>query len=117
MKDPKKNKKYPGYPTHPQSEDIFKQEEEVHIDANEGKLVRDENQGKDKEGEFPRNLPPLDENNNSEDDDWNEENFDENYTGEDLDVPGAELDDAMENNGSEDEENNYYSLGSDRKDQ
>lgn len=29
--------------------------------------------------------------------------------GEDLDVPGAELDDAQENIGSEDEENNYYS--------
>ena len=30
-----------------------------------------------------------------------------------LDVPGAELDDAQENIGSEDEENNYYSLGGD----
>lgn len=32
----------------------------------------------------------------------------------DLDVPGAELDDANENIGEEDEENNYYSLGGDR---
>jgi hypothetical protein len=32
-------------------------------------------------------------------------------TGEDLDVPGAELDDEAENIGSEDEENNYYSKG------
>jgi hypothetical protein len=32
-------------------------------------------------------------------------------TGEDLDVPGAELDDADELIGEEDEENNYYSLG------
>jgi hypothetical protein len=31
----------------------------------------------------------------------------------DLDVPGAELDDASEEVGSEDEENNYYSLGGD----
>lgn len=30
-----------------------------------------------------------------------------------LDVPGAELDDAMENIGAEDEENNYWSLGGD----
>ena len=30
-----------------------------------------------------------------------------------LDIPGAELDDAQENIGSEDEENNYYSLGGD----
>ena len=34
-------------------------------------------------------------------------------TGADLDVPGSELDDQQENVGSEDEENNYYSLGVD----
>ena len=34
-------------------------------------------------------------------------------TGKDLDVPGSELDDAQEDIGSEDEENNYYSLGGD----
>jgi hypothetical protein len=34
-------------------------------------------------------------------------------TAEDLDVPGAELDDAEEEIGEEDEENNYYSLGGD----
>ena len=33
--------------------------------------------------------------------------------GNDLDVPGSELDDKQENIGSEDEENNYYSLGGD----
>jgi len=33
--------------------------------------------------------------------------------GDDLDIPGAELDDANENVGEEDEENNYYSLGGD----
>ena len=33
--------------------------------------------------------------------------------GDDLDVPGAELDDAQEKVGSEDEENNYYSIGGD----
>ena len=32
---------------------------------------------------------------------------------EDLDIPGAELDDADEMIGEEDEENNYYSLGGD----
>jgi len=34
-------------------------------------------------------------------------------TGEDLDVPGGELDDRNEEIGEEDEENNYYSLGGD----
>lgn len=33
-----------------------------------------------------------------------------------LDVPGAELDDASEAIGTEDEENNYYSLGGDNHD-
>jgi hypothetical protein len=33
----------------------------------------------------------------------------------DLDIPGSELDDQNETIGEEDEENNYYSLGGDRK--
>lgn len=33
--------------------------------------------------------------------------------GADLDIPGAELDDEQESIGSEDEENNYYSIGGD----
>lgn len=37
------------------------------------------------------------------------------FTGEDLDVPGTELDDDQEERGSEDEENNIYSLGGDDK--
>jgi hypothetical protein len=34
-------------------------------------------------------------------------------SGSDLDIPGAELDDELEMIGSEDEENDYYSLGGD----
>lgn len=37
------------------------------------------------------------------------------FAGKDLDVPGAEADDAREAIGSEDEENNLYSLGGDGK--
>jgi hypothetical protein len=37
------------------------------------------------------------------------------FTGEDLDVPGTELDDDQEERASEDEENNIYSLGGDEK--
>ena len=37
---------------------------------------------------------------------------DETDMGKDLDVPGSEADDRNENIGEEDEENNYYSLGS-----
>jgi len=35
-------------------------------------------------------------------------------SGDDLDIPGAELDDANEIIGEEDEENNNYSIGGDR---
>ena len=38
---------------------------------------------------------------------------DEEGLGNDLDVPGSELDDANEKIVEEDEENNYYSLGGD----
>ncbi|MBK8521057.1 MAG: hypothetical protein WAT20_10075 [Ferruginibacter sp.] len=38
----------------------------------------------------------------------NEASFD--LTGEDLDIPGAELDDEAEETGAEDEENNGYSI-------
>lgn len=43
----------------------------------------------------------------------NELDFSDVKTGADLDVPGSELDDQQEDIGSEDEENNYYSLGGD----
>jgi len=40
---------------------------------------------------------------------------DHNFHPDELDVPGAELDDDSEEIGEEDEENNYYSLGGDEK--
>lgn len=43
----------------------------------------------------------------------NEKSYEEDVFGNDLDVPGSELDDDHEAIGSEDEENNYYSLGGD----
>ena len=46
----------------------------------------------------------------------NEKDFEDDLSGEDLDIPGAELDDSNEEIGEEDEENNYYSLGGDNHD-
>ena len=43
----------------------------------------------------------------------NEKDFDEDISGGDLDIPGTELDDDEEAIGSEDEENNHYSIGGD----
>jgi hypothetical protein len=81
-----------GYPIYPDDEDIYKnfQEEED---------INPEDTSKTKEPNSTNALRRKDL------DDESEEN--------DLDIPGSELDDIQEDIGSEDEENNYYSLGSD----
>jgi hypothetical protein len=85
----------PGYPSYPAGEDIFnKSKEEGDIDP--------ENISKKKR---PKKNNKAGKN--------NEKDFKEDKSGSDLDVPGSELDDENENIGSEDEENNYYSLGGD----
>jgi hypothetical protein len=43
----------------------------------------------------------------------NQKDFEEDMSGGDLDVPGVDLDDSQESIGSEDEENNIYSIGGD----
>ena len=85
----------PGYPLYPVSEDIFSKSKE------EGN-INPEDISKTKE---------LNENDKAEKN--NEKDFVEDQSGSDLDVPGSELDDEQEKIGSEDEENNYYSLGGD----
>lgn len=50
---------------------------------------------------------------NANDGKFNEKNFNQDNTGYDLDISGTELDDEQEDIGSEDEENNGYSIGSD----
>jgi len=84
-----------GYPLYPLNEDIY-------------------NKSKNEENINPEDI--LSEKEPNEDDKpelANEKDFDEDQSGSDLDVPGAELDDEQEKIGSEDEENNYYSLGGD----
>jgi hypothetical protein len=88
---PRSEKKdFPDYPLYPSSEDVYSQfkEEDINLDLNVKESL--EKPGKK-----------------------NEKDFEEDMTGNDLDVPGAELDDEQESIGSEDEENNYYSLGGD----
>jgi len=86
-------KALPGYPEYPESDDIFTKAKK------EDKLNPDD-PSKLKEA----NLKP---------DQWNEKSFEDDVSGDDLDVPGSDLDDDSEKIGSEDEENNYYSLGGD----
>lgn len=88
----KRDEELPGYPSTPPSEDIFRQ--------------YDQEENVNPENPFEEKTPierATDE-------------FAEELALGELDVPGAELDDAMESIGNEDEENNYYSLGSDDND-
>jgi hypothetical protein len=81
-----KENRLPGYPIYPESEDIytkFREEKDVNPEDISRKKEVSDNAANRRS---PKN---------------------------DLDVPGAELDDAQEEIGSEDEENNYYSIGGD----
>lgn len=84
---------FPGYPLYPPSEDIYNHgKKEMNLDPNN----------------LSKNKAP-----NEKAGSMNEKNFENDMSGDDLDIPGAELDDQQESIGSEDEENNYYSLGGD----
>ena len=91
VKNPNNNF-YPGYSSYPSSEDIYINNIETNLNP-EDILQEKEN---------PNDISK-----------WNEKNFNEDHSGDDLDVPGSELDDEQEKIGSEDEENNYYSTGGD----
>jgi len=88
-----KQKNLSGYQRYPASEDIYSK----YVEERE---INPEDISKTKESDYG-------------DEENDEKDFDDNFSGSDLDVPGAELDDFQENIGSEDEENNYYSLGGD----
>lgn len=88
--------KYPDLPQYPINEDIYnKFNKEFDIDPEDiskNKIPIPQDQPKD----------PL------------RDNFPNDYViGSDLDIPGSELDDDQEKLGSEDEENNFYSIGGD----
>jgi len=89
----KKNHEFTGYLPYPKDEDIFiASKEESEIDPEDLTKLKQ-----------PNEEPGM----------RNEKDFTQDFDGEDLDIPGAELDDDLEEIGSEDEENNYYSLGGD----
>ena len=84
-----------GYPLYPDDEDLYnKYQEEKDINPEDISKTKESN-GIDKAGAT------------------DEKDFKDDMSGSDLDEPGSELDDQQENAGSEDEENNYYSLGGD----
>lgn len=79
---------FPGYPIYPASKYIYNQEKEE-TDINPEDITKTPNKKKGTN---------------------NEKDFKDDTSEADLDVPGSELDDQQESVGSEDEENNYYSL-------
>jgi hypothetical protein len=95
-KDGKDQINLPGYPAYPPSEDIY------NLGIKEMEL----------NPEDTSKLKTPNEEVNSQ----NEKDFEGNMSGDDLDIPGSNLDDQQESVGSEDEENNYYSLGGDAHD-
>jgi hypothetical protein len=84
-----------GYPLYSAGEDFYsKYQEDKDVDPENISLVEDSS-----ENEENTTICVLDSENPASVDN--------------LDVPGAELDDEQEEIGSEDEENNYYSIGGD----
>ena len=95
-KEEKEREELPGYPVYPSSEDIYnRNQKETDIDP-ENLIGR---KGVSAPGDDPA-----------------EADAHGSEAGNGLDIPGAELDDDLEEIGSEDEENNYYSLGGDNHD-
>ncbi len=86
---------FEGYPVHPPSEDIY----------NNGQVDPEIDPEDVKNSKTPLVL--------EDDDSLKELNFANGKMTDDLDIPGAELDDEDELVGEEDEENNSYSLGGD----
>ena len=90
--DKSQENEFPGYKPYPKSDDIYAHDK------------RDETIDPDDQSKIkPEPVTKGD----------NEPNPEGEFSGEQLDIPGAELDDADEEIGREDEENNYYSLGGD----
>ena len=90
--DSEKENSLPGYPIYPDSEDIYKkflEEEEINPEDTSTTKV-------------PNSTNIIRKN-----------DLDDEQSEKDLDIPGSELDDQQEDIGSEDEENNYYSIGGD----
>jgi hypothetical protein len=89
------NNNFQGYAVYPTSEDIYsKYREEKDINPEDISETKKSNEN----DKVVTN---------------NRDSFNNDASGLDLDIPGSEMDDDQENIGSEDEENNYYSLGGD----
>ncbi|CAN5686790.1 hypothetical protein BH11BAC1_BH11BAC1_12360 [soil metagenome] len=140
MKTKKKSTALPGYPRYPASEDILNQNaEKIDVDPDnippnpteidlksaikKGQPLKKMVKRKlESEADVNQNdLAALGDLNLSmdiddEDDELRNHIYPVDMSASELDIPGSELDDENESIGSEDEENNFYSLGGDEHD-
>ncbi|MET6999199.1 hypothetical protein [Chitinophaga defluvii] len=103
--DKTNDESFPGYPAYPAEEDIMNADNEHNkVDLDVENVARS--------ARINNELSPqrkAERKKEGKGDTWEPDE-----SGDDLDVPGAELDDESEAAGNEDEENNFYSLGGDR---
>ena len=125
----KLEEEFPGYPAYPSSEDIMNRAKRIDVDVNAalegsqptmttnlsqpGKLGTSEADSDLTKDDFQA-LASDEIESTGDDEVLANRSWPVDFAGEDLDVPGSEDDDAQEMLGSEDEENNSYSIGGDR---
>jgi hypothetical protein len=135
---PVEQQDFPGYPHYPANQDIMNANELGRVSLDVENLSRSQNSIEPSPGKVTSNnkgnnsepVLPEDEAEDIDDPETAAANLTEDdlialgdddsavpknpvLDGEDLDIPGAEDDDANEEIGEEDEENNYYSIGGD----
>lgn len=127
-----KGEGFPGYPLYPANEDIMNKAKRIDVDLNTA-VENDQPIANTPANQEPPTMELNDEKSDLTKDDFQALASEEIHTGgddeilrkriwpvdfaaNDLDIPGSEQDDAQELVGSEDEENNSYSVGGDRHD-
>lgn len=126
-----KEEGFPGYPLYPANEDIMNKAKRIDVDLNTA--VENDQPIVNAPANQESSMELNEENSDLTKDDFQALASEEIHAGgddeilrkriwpvdfaaNDLDIPGSEQDDAQELVGSEDEENNSYSVGGDRHD-
>jgi len=120
--------RFPGYPLYPSNEDIMNRGKRIDVDVNvavenirpvktvipqESRIGTSEAKSDLTKDDFQA-LASEELHGMGDDEILANRTWPVDFSGDDLDVPGSEEDDAQEAVGSEDEENNSYSIGGDR---
>lgn len=106
MKKSNNESRFPGYLMYPAIDDIMNRDRKVEGDIED--LIEGNVQAQN--SSLNRIDEELELQRQDGDEILNDRKIPFDFSGSDLDVPGSELDDRLEAIGSEDEENNLYSL-------